>query len=423
MLSDENFNQICEECSLQTYKLSELTTALTDKVTEQGYTVVSESQLTAMMTNRSAQDSIALNFLSTGRVNNFTPAIIKAEKQQTEVVRYSSDYQSPTVNIEQSLQALSGMPFCSIFDDDLVSLLVKLLTLSQTKTAKVDEATLSKVLIPSTVSPVIRHALRCQLKHLNIDLVVLDYDKASGCVALAQLEAFDADDVLAVVLAWPNFFGQLEDISQISEWVEKSASLLIGISNTVSLSYLKSPFTLSHGKLDYLLGDLQAMGLAVNQGGHSPTFLASRDKQADEFSVDAVRQEFTRDLNVIQSYLSVTGLSGLHQSVQQSNEMLRLLVEKLTVVDGVTKRFLTDNANECVIEIAQIDIEKALKILSGHNMVLGYLLQDDYPELSNCLLVYCSDQHTLNDVEKLAGKVATVVKNLSTAGCPVKPKF
>ena len=423
MLSNIDFDLLCKECGVASFNPAE--------IPENGSTlpVVSEAQLTALMSDLSARDSISLNFLSAGRYNNFIPAIVRASKQQLESTpnlldtQLNIDIDSVKNNIQHSLQTLSGMPFCAVFDADLVSLLVKVLILSQAGDTKTERSTASKVLIPATVSPVIRNALRSQLKYQDLDLVVLDYDKTSGCLTLAQLESFVGDDVLAIVLACPNFFGQLGDFSQLSTWAKNNGSLVIGLSDPLSLSLVKSPFTVSGGQVDYLLGDLQALGLSASQGGHSPTYLASSKKLEHEWSGYAQTHDISSDLQVIQAYLSVVGLSGLHQSATQSNAMLNLLVDKLTAIGGVTKRFSSTAVNECVIEIAQIDIQKALKILAGHNMVPGYLLQDDYPELSNCLTIYCSNQHTLNDVEKLAAKVATVVKNLSTAGCPVKPKF
>ena len=121
--------------------------------------------------------------------------------------------------------------------------------------------------------------------------------------------------------------------------------------------------------------------------------------------------------------MSVTGLSGLQHSAELSNSTLHKLVEKLTEIDGVEKKFISESLNECVIKIAGLDIEKGLKMLAGHNIVFGYILQNEYPGLTNCLLISCSDLHSNEDLEKLVSKVATMVKNLSTAGCPVKPKF
>jgi glycine cleavage system pyridoxal-binding protein P len=155
----------------------------------------------------------------------------------------------------------------------------------------------------------------------------------------------------------------------------------------------------------------------------SPSFLASAKDLSNNLKSVLTTQINHEDLTAIQLSMSVTGLSGFQHSAELSNSTLHKLVDKLTEIDGVEKKFISDSLNECVIEIAGLDIEKGLKMLARHNIIFGYVLQNEYPELTNCLLISCSDQHSKEDVEKLVNKVATMVKNLSTAGCPVKPKF
>ena len=396
-----------------------------DHATDSKMSVLPELELTALLSARSAQDNIALNFLSAGSYNNFLPAIVKAEQQCLDFAKTLSNKAADNViqNIGNQLSAVAETASWYVFADDYITLLANLLIFCHRESTQFESQAVSKVLIPATVSPVLRQALRSQLKYQDIDLVIVDYDKISGCISLQQLEQFDDENILAVVFGWPNFFGLLEEITLISQWANNRECQLIGLSNPLSLSVLSSPFELTDGKLDYLLGDLQGSGLAVNQSGISASFLASRQAISGELKSYLRSQKYNRKLSFIDAYLSQSGISGLTQSANKSNQNLNLLVEKLCSIDGVSKKFTTTAINECVIEIAQIDIEKALKILAGHNMVFGYLLQHEFPELANCVLIYCSDQHTQSDIEKVVKKVETVVKNLSTAGCPVKPKF
>ncbi|MCP4078051.1 MAG: hypothetical protein GY744_17920 [Gammaproteobacteria bacterium] len=425
MLSDNDFYLLCNECGLEN---SGSVQPVKD-VIDSELPVLTESELTSFLQRRSAQDSIAFNFLSAGRFNNFIPEIIKAGKLQPELCRNfpGSAYQKTDLfsksNIEKNIKSLTGMPCCSVVNDDLTTLLTSLIIAIHVESDTSKNEALSKVLISATVSPAIRSALRTRLKYQSIDLVVLDYDKNSGRLCLPQLQQFDDSEIIAVVTAWPNYFGLLEDIAEISDWVENKGGKLIGLSDPLSLSLIKSPFSVADGKLDYLLGDLQAVGLTASQYGYSPSFLASAKELHGSINSITSSHEYTDNLSVIHSSFSLSGISALYQSARISNDSLNLLVEKLTEIGGVEKRFSSNSMNECVIEIAGLDVEKALKILSGHNFVFGYVLQDEYPELSNCLLISCSDQHTMEDIDKLVTKIATVVKNLSTAGCPVKPKF
>ncbi len=417
MLSDTDFDQLCKQCDLESFKFSQSD----EKPVDAELPVLTESELTSLLKKRSVQDSVALNFLATGRFNNFIPSIVRATKQQSDN-HSKKTYESNKTTVEGKLKSLTEMPCCTVFNDDLTSLLTHLLIDIKSSAAKADNEIVSKILISATVSPSIRNVLRTQLKYHSIDLVVLDYDKNSGKLSLSQLQQFDSDEIVAVVMGWPNYFGLLEDIAAISYWAENKGSQLIGLSDPLTLSLIKSPFKVA-GELDYILGDLQAVGFTVSQSGTSPSFLVSAKDLSNNLKSVLTTQKNYEDLGVIQLFMSVTGLSGLQNSAEVSNSTLQKLVEKLTEIDGVEKKFISDSLNECVIEIAGLDIEKGLKMLARHNIVFGYVLQNEYPELTNCLLISCSDQHSKEDVEKLVSKVATMVKNLSTAGCPVKPKF
>lgn len=422
MLSDADFLKLCEYCKLDEQQYSDLITGDAELSPVQ-----SEPELTSLMQTRSARDSIAYNFLAAGCYSNFIPAVIRAKAQQVNITKslFANGLNKQSENmqhcIQQYLLALTAMPYCSLFEDDLTTLLANLLVNAVAENSAGHDQCRPKVLVSATISPAIRNALRTQLKLQQLDLVVVDYEKNSGCLSLQQLEEFEGDNVVALVLAWPNFFGLVEDIEQISNWAKNKGCLVIGLSNPVSLSLLESPFVVTDGKLDFLLGELQPLGLS--QHGSSPAFLASGKPLSTNLQAYARAQNQISHLPVIQSYIALSGVTELNHKVQKSNQKLALLVDKLMDIPGISLRFSSSYVNECVIQIEQIDIEKALKILAGHNMVFGCFLQHEYPELANCLLIYCSDQHSENDVEKLVNKVATVVKNLSTAGCPVKPKF
>jgi|GEM_PF-1064112 glycine dehydrogenase subunit 1 len=418
MLSDTDFDLLCKQCDLEKFNFSQPE----EKSVDAELPVLTESELTSLLKKRSAQDSVALNFLAAGRFNNFIPSIIRARKLQSDNCSLKV-YESNKATVEDKLKSLTKMPCCAVFNDDLASLLTNLLLDIKRSSVQAGIEVVSKILISATVSPSIRNVLRTQLKYHCIDLVVLDYDKNSGKLSLSQLQQFDTDEILAVVTGWPNYFGLLEDITEISHWAEKKGSQLIALSDPLSLSLIKSPFMISGGKLDYILGDLQAAGFTASQSGASPSFLASTKELSNNLKSAVTTQINFEDLAIIQLSMSVTGLSGLQHSAELSNSTLHKLVEKLTEIDGVEKKFISESLNECVIKIAGLDIEKGLKMLAGHNIVFGYILQNEYPGLTNCLLISCSDLHSNEDLEKLVSKVATMVKNLSTAGCPVKPKF
>ncbi len=429
MLSDKDFDLLCEACDLQDVTLQKPNCWKIDSVAESKFSVLTEYELTELLLARSDRDRVSLNFLSAGAFNHFLPAIFKVEKQRIDFNLMQPDKALNIENanivkeVENHLSKLYAAVNWHVSTDDFITLLVRLLIFIQQDFIQHKQNAVSKVLIPATIAPVIRQALRSQLKFHNIDLVIVDYDKNTGQISRQQLAQFNDQDILAIVLGYPNYFGILEDLSEVLPWARSHDCPLIGLTTPLSLSILESPVNITYDAFDYLLGDLQGVGLIENQTGIAASFLATKHHVSGLQIKSICSQKNNSKLSYINAYLSLLGLSGLQKSVRMANDTLHQLVESLTSIDGVSKRFSASAINEFVIKLDQIDVEKALKILSGHNMIFGFLLQDDYPELENSVLISCTDQHTQRDIEKLVKKVEIVFKNLSTAGCPVKPKF
>ena len=407
MLNDAEFQQICDDCALTPGQF----------LAQPAMETLRENEISDALQARSAQDSVALNFLAAGAYRHFIPAGVRARRLDNALSKrfqgapLDATSRARQTRIEQAFCALSGMPECRLLAQDIVSTLAAVLT---------HEVKPGKVLLAATVAPAIRHALRCRLKHQSIDLVVIDYDKQTGIVGEQQLQAYAQDGISAVIVAWPNFFSLLEDIEQISRFTQTRSAALIVLAQPLALHLLEAPG--AGDEIDFMLGDLAALGLPANRQGCAPSMLLSKQKLSPLLR-DMAHQQNIPELPQIADFMRRLGATdGLH-GLQRSRRLLEQLLQKLTEIAQVSIRFSSAQLFECVIRLQGIDLQNAQRILSGHNMLPGYFLADEYPELQDCLLLACSDLHSDADIDKFAGKIATVVKNLSTAGCPVKPKF
>lgn len=427
-VSDRELKKLSEFCALPLSVLQSLDFDFPQQDAEI-FTAIAESDLSRQMQGFSTQDSVALSFLGAGSCDNFIPAAVRAQSALMESSLH--DLHAPSFkkihqikrDVEDNLAALSALPFCSVLPEDLTSVLVNLLISLQQSGGNTKTGKPAKVLLPASLSPPLRKAMYTQLRHETIDPVITNFDLSTGCLTVEQLKPYDHDGILALLLPWPNFFGLLEDVAGISDWAGCNGIKVIGIVNPLILSCLQSPVQLSGDAIDYLVGELQSLGLAMNKTGQTPCFIASRNELPAMQALTGFNADSAIDLLQAWSYMSLLGSEGMSLSVQKSRTMMSKLIEKLKTISEVSIRFTASWVNECVIQIEHIDLEKAVKILAGHNIISGFRLQNDYPELNNCLLLHCNDQHHEKDLEKFVNKLATVVKNLSTAGCPVKPKF
>jgi glycine dehydrogenase subunit 1 len=68
-------------------------------------------------------------------------------------------------------------------------------------------------------------------------------------------------------------------------------------------------------------------------------------------------------------------------------------------------------------------VEAVVRSLHAHNILPGYLLAQEYPELGDALLVCATETRTDADIETYASHLNRIIEAQTAAGCPVKPKM
>ena len=64
-----------------------------------------------------------------------------------------------------------------------------------------------------------------------------------------------------------------------------------------------------------------------------------------------------------------------------------------------------------------------MRALHAHNILPGYDLSGDYPELAGTLLVCATETRTDADIELYSSHLNRVIESQTAAGSPVKPKM
>ncbi len=374
------------------------------------------------------RDGAAMNFVAAGAYDFYRPAVLDSITPASPVLSSIDNSCSVTdvsnikTNLESKLATLTGMENVKILGEGLVQALCDMIlelrnANDQTSSGKVS------VLLPATLPPQLRLALRTLLKFHSIETVVIGFDTGSGRVSVSQPESLALEGVLAVLLPYINFFGVLEDVAEMAAWARQNGIKTCVIADPLVMAYLKPPAQYCDS-IDYLFADLQPLGLALCKKGIGATLRAgSAEDSQQEFESYTALQSMQQDLITIQTFLKYYTAEQLQLIYLQSHKNLVLLLEQLLQIPGIRLKFDAPHLNECVLELDGIDVSRVLQILSGHNILAGYALEDEYPELSNCLMLHCTDQHDESQIERFVQKMATVIKNLSTAACPVKPKF
>jgi len=110
---------------------------------------------------------------------------------------------------------------------------------------------------------------------MQIDTVRTDVQ--TGLADLADLEARLSSDTIGVYFENPSFLGRIDHQGQqIAELVHAAGGLcLVGV-DPISLGVLAPP---SHYGADIVCGDLQPLGMHMQQGGGQAGFIATRDEE------------------------------------------------------------------------------------------------------------------------------------------------
>ena len=65
----------------------------------------------------------------------------------------------------------------------------------------------------------------------NLKFDVLPYEPKLGTTQRSSLDAYAGQDITAVVIQQPNFFGLLEDVDAITDWAHANNALVIAVVN------------------------------------------------------------------------------------------------------------------------------------------------------------------------------------------------
>ena len=95
---------------------------------------------------------------------------------------------------------------------------------------------------------------------------------------LAALAASAGQDLTALVIQQPNFFGVLEDVDALTDWAHAQGALVIAVVNPTALALLKAPGQWGQRGADIVVGDGQPLGCPLSSGGPYFGFMATRQE-------------------------------------------------------------------------------------------------------------------------------------------------
>ena len=96
-------------------------------------------------------------------------------------------------------------------------------------------------------------------------------------------------------------------------------------------------------------------------------------------------------------YMSLLGFKGLRSVAQKSHEQTFKLIQQLTSINGIKTIFSGPYFHEVAIKLDH-PVDYVLEQLSLRNILGGYDLTSDFPQLKNSLLVCVTETKTDEDI-------------------------
>ena len=107
-------------------------------------------------------------------------------------------------------------------------------------------------------------------------------------------------------------------------------------------------------------------------------------------------------------YMSLLGHQGLARVARTSHANTKSLAQALTAIDGVESLFTGPYFHEAAIRL-NAPVAQVLEDLAKRNVLGGFDLSADYPELGNALLVCATETKTDADIAAFASALADVL--------------
>jgi len=291
----------------------------------------------------------------------------------------------------------------------------------------------NRVLIAGTIHPLYRETIETIVRNQHIEVITLPFDLEQGITALSALEPYQGEDITALVIAQPNFFGCLEQVDEMTDWAQANHTISIACVNPISLGLLKPPGLWGKHGVDIACGEGQPFGAPMASGGPYFGFFSTRmqhvrqmpgrligctldkdGKPGYTLTLQAREQHIRRGkatsnictnqgllVTAATIHMSLLGAQGLMQVAECCHHNTHELVEALTKIDGVKLAFKAPYFHEALL-ITDKPAHDVLHALHKAGIAGGYAVSGHYNELQNAILVCATEMRTAEDITRYA---------------------
>jgi len=405
---------------------------------------LTEMEIIRLMRARAAADGAPLCFIGAGAYEHHIPTVVWDIATRGEFYSAYTPYQAEAsqgtlqtiYEFQSMIASLTGMDVSNASVYDGASALAEAALMA----VRANRACKSKrILLASGVNATYQKVASAIAGNQGLTFERFPPQPQSGTTELDSLDD-DGDPPVAVVIQQPTFFGTLEQIDAITDWAHDRGALVIAIVNPLSLAILKTPGRWGKEGADIACGEGQPLGVPLSSGGPYFGFMACKQKLVRQmpgrivgrtsdldgnpgFSLTLqAREQHIRRAKATSNictnqglmvtaatiYMSLLGHKGLVNVALRSASQAAKLAGMLCDIGGIDAMFAGPHFHEFALRLDR-PVLPVLDALAGQDILGGYDLSADFPDLGDGLLVCATETKTDDDLQRYATALSGVM--------------
>ncbi len=378
-----------------------------------------------------------VNFVGAGFYDHFIPAAVDALSSRSEFYTAYTPYQpecsqgwlQAIYEYQSLICELTGLDVsnASLYDGGTALFEAMMMALRHTGR--------NKVILDSGINLIYRTMLYTYSSNLSIEFVEIPV--VHGQSSREELYKYLDERTAAVIFQNPNFFGAVDDHSDMVEKVHQCGALAIASVYPVSLGILKTPGEMG---FDIATGEGQSLGIPLSFGGPYLGFMAARTALARQMpgrivgaTVDSdgkrgfvltlqTREQHIRrekaTSNICSNealcalraaiFVSLLGRQGLIELAEHNYQKAEFAKETLSRIPGVQVKRSSPTFNEFTILLPRHANEVVHRMIEK-GFACGFPLGRFYKGMDNYLLIAVTEKRTKEEIRRLADSLEAVL--------------
>jgi glycine dehydrogenase subunit 1 len=293
-----------------------------------------------------------------------------------------------------------------------------------------------RIVMDGGVSPIYQKILRTYTA--NLDLEFAETPVVHGRCDRERMAALMDDGTAAVILQNPNFFGAVDDHTDLVALAHKQGILVIQSVYPIALGLIKTPGEMA---VDIVTGEGQSLGLPLSFGGPYLGFMTTREKFIRSMPGRIVGQTTDHQgrrcfVNTLQAreqhirrekansnictnmalcalraliYMTLLGRGGIKELAQINLNKAEYARQCLEKIDGIEVKRSSPTFNEFTVCLAR-SADDVVSAMLTRGFAAGFPLGRYYKGMERYMVIAVTEKRTRAEIEAFADALAEVVR-------------